>query len=147
MWAPSKVRPRIAHQRVIATFDPVKRPLCGSHLKSLEDHFGRLAPHVDRELRTGQSGGSGQETKHTLWRYRQRMTLRVECYAGYRGEQEPLAFWLGERRLAVRAIVDRWFAPTQRWFQVDADDGHTYVLRHDEATGHWQLAAYTQGPR
>ena len=75
------------------------------------------------------------------------MTLRVECYAGYRGDQEPLAFWLGERRLAVRAIVDRWFAPAQRWFKVDADDGHTYVLRHDEATGHWQLAAYTQGPR
>jgi len=25
------------------------------------------------------------------------MAIRVECYAGYRGEQEPLAFWLGER--------------------------------------------------
>jgi len=74
------------------------------------------------------------------------MRLRVECYAGYRGEQEPLAFWLGERRLTVRAIVDRWFTPTQRWVKVHADDGHTYVLRHDEANGHWELAAYTQGP-
>ena len=46
------------------------------------------------------------------------MAIRVECYAGYRGEQEPLAFWLGERRLAVRAVVDRWFAPTQRWFKL-----------------------------
>ena len=64
------------------------------------------------------------------------------CYAGYRGEQEPLAFWLGERRLAVRAVVDRWFAPTQRWFKVDANDGSTYVLRHDEASGDWELAAY-----
>ena len=27
------------------------------------------------------------------------MTIRVESYAGYRGEEEPLAFWLGERRL------------------------------------------------
>ena len=34
------------------------------------------------------------------------MAIRVECYAGYRGEQEPLAFWLGERRLAVRAVVE-----------------------------------------
>lgn len=73
------------------------------------------------------------------------MAIRVECYAGYRGEQEPLAFWLGERRLAVRSIVDRWFAPTQRWFKVDADDGHLYVLRHDEATGDWELAAFTRG--
>jgi hypothetical protein len=69
------------------------------------------------------------------------MALRVECYAGYRGDQEPLAFWLGERRFAVRGVVDRWFAPTQRWFKVDADDGRMYVLRHDEATGDWELAA------
>jgi hypothetical protein len=73
------------------------------------------------------------------------MTIRVECYAGYRGEQEPLAFWLGERRFAVLAIVDRWFAPTQRWFKVDADDGDTYVLRIDETSGDWELAAYTRG--
>ena len=74
------------------------------------------------------------------------MTLRVECSPGYTGEPEPLAFWLGERRLAVRAIVDRWFAPTQRWFRVDADDGDRYVLRYDESTGDWELAAYTRGP-
>jgi hypothetical protein len=73
------------------------------------------------------------------------MSIRVECYAGYRGEQEPLAFWLGERRLAVRAIVDRWFAPQRRWFRVDADDGDVYVLRHDEATGDWEIAAYRRG--
>ena len=69
------------------------------------------------------------------------MPIRVECYAGYRGDQEPIAFWLGERRLAVRGVVDRWFAPTQRWFKVDADDRRMYVLRHDEATGDWELAA------
>jgi hypothetical protein len=67
--------------------------------------------------------------------------IRVECYAGYSGDQEPLAFWLGERRVAVRDVVDRWFGPTQRWFKVDADDGQTYVLRHDEAAGEWELAA------
>jgi hypothetical protein len=68
--------------------------------------------------------------------------MRVECYAGYRGEQEPRAFWLGERRLAVRDLVDRWFAPTKRWFKVEADDGNTYVLRHDETSGEWDLAAF-----
>ena len=76
-------------------------------------------------------------------RYRHSMAIRVECYAGYRGEQEPLAFWLGERRIAVREVVDRWFAPTQRWFKLEADDGHMYVVRHDEATGDWELAAFT----
>ena len=73
------------------------------------------------------------------------MAIREECYAGYRDEQEPLAFWLGERRLPVRAVVDRWFAPTQRWFRVEADDGDMYVLRHDEASGDWEIAAYRRG--
>jgi hypothetical protein len=39
--------------------------------------------------------------------------------------------------------VDRWYSPTQRWFRVEADDGDTYVLRHDESDGQWELAAYT----
>ena len=73
------------------------------------------------------------------------MAIRVECSPGYRGEPEPFAFWLGERRLAVRSIVDRWFGSTQRWLKVDADDGHLYVLRCDENTGDWELAAFTQG--
>ncbi|MGO4395516.1 hypothetical protein AB4Z46_29590 [Variovorax sp. M-6] len=71
------------------------------------------------------------------------MAIRVACCVGYLGEPEPVAFWLGERRIAVRCIVDRWFAPTQRWFKVDADDGHLYVLRHDEKAGDWELAAFT----
>lgn len=71
------------------------------------------------------------------------MPIRVSSYAGYRADQEPLAFWLGERRVEVRAIVDRWYAPTQRWFRVDADDGNLYVLRHDEASGDWEIAAFT----
>ncbi len=39
------------------------------------------------------------------------MQIKVECYAGYRGEQEPLAFWLGERRLEAQEILDRWLHP------------------------------------
>ncbi len=75
------------------------------------------------------------------------MTIRVECYSGYRGEQEPLAFWLGDRRLPVRALVDRWYGPGQRWYKVeveelDEDDRAMYVLRHDEASGDWEIAAY-----
>jgi hypothetical protein len=73
------------------------------------------------------------------------MSVRVESYSGYRGEQEPIAFRLGERRLGVHTIVDRWYAPDQRWFRVQADDGNTYVLRHNEATGVWDVAAYRRG--
>ena len=71
------------------------------------------------------------------------MPIRVSSYAGYRSDQEPLAFWLGDRRLEVRAILDRWYAPAQRWFRVDANDGNLYVLRHDEASDDGDLAAFT----
>jgi hypothetical protein len=47
----------------------------------------------------------------------------------------------------VRAVVDRWFDARRRWVKVEADDGDTYVLRHDAATGDWQLAAYRRGAR
>lgn len=73
------------------------------------------------------------------------MELRVECYAGFRGEQEPRQFWLGERRLTVREIVDRWIEPGRRWFKVRADDGDTYILRHDAGAGAWELAAFRRG--
>ena len=73
------------------------------------------------------------------------MAILVECRPGYQGEPEPFGFWLGERRLAVLGILDRWFGQAQRWVKVEADDGHLYVLRCDETTGAWELAAFTLG--
>ena len=72
------------------------------------------------------------------------MNIKVECYAGYRGEQEPRAFFLGERRLEVQSLLDRWLDPAHRYFKVGASDGNTYILRHDEASGEWDLAAFTR---
>jgi hypothetical protein len=69
------------------------------------------------------------------------MRIRVECYAGYRNEQEPLVFWLGERRFEVLEILDRWLHPDHRYFKVKVDDGRLYVLRHDGSSGDWELAA------
>jgi hypothetical protein len=68
------------------------------------------------------------------------MKIRVECHAGYRGEEEPRAFTLGETRFGVLEILDRWMAPEHRYFKVKASDGRTLVLRHDTASGEWELA-------
>ena len=69
------------------------------------------------------------------------MKVRVECYAGHRGDEEPRAFTLGERRFDVLAIEDRWLHPKHRYFKVLVDDGRRFVLRHDSASGEWELAA------
>jgi len=67
------------------------------------------------------------------------MKIKVECYAGYRGEEEPRAFTRGETRCAVVDILDRWAGPDHRYFKVQADDGRTFVLRHDTTSGNWEL--------
>ncbi len=33
--------------------------------------------------------------------------IRVECYAGHRGEEEPRRIFLGERGIAVLEVLDR----------------------------------------
>ena len=71
----------------------------------------------------------------------QHFRLRVESYSGYRGEEEPRAFTLGERRFAVQEILDRWLEPRHRYFKVRADDGRTFILRHDTVDDAWELAA------
>lgn len=68
------------------------------------------------------------------------MPVHVECYAGHCGEEDPPAFSLGERRFEVREPLDRWLAPTQRCFEVHADDARVFILRHDKVTREWQLA-------
>ncbi|MDH3319303.1 MAG: hypothetical protein OEO84_06385 [Betaproteobacteria bacterium] len=69
------------------------------------------------------------------------MRIGVECYAGYRGEEEPRVFTLGEQRVEIAEIVDRWITPEHRYFKVKARDGRVLVLRQDTASGEWELAA------
>lgn len=66
----------------------------------------------------------------------------VECYAGYRGDQRPVRFRLGERGYLVNEIQDQWYSPGAIYFRVLADDGNLYVLRHDEAQDLWSLEGF-----
>ena len=70
------------------------------------------------------------------------MKIRVECYAGYRGEETPRAFWLGDNRLEVKEVLDRWLAPEQRYFKVQADDNGIYLLRHEVQVDDWELTLF-----
>ena len=70
------------------------------------------------------------------------MIVRVECYAGYRGEETPRRFFLGERRVEVVDVVDRWLAPDHRYFKLRGDDGGVYILRHDVESGLWDMTMF-----
>ena len=69
--------------------------------------------------------------------------IRVECYAGYRGEETPRRFQLDERCIEIVAVLDRWLAPDHRYFKVLGDDEQQYILRHDTETQHWDLSNTT----
>ena len=68
--------------------------------------------------------------------------IKVECYAGYRPDQRPLRFTLGERVLEIMEIEDQWYSPAAIYFRVLAGDGNVYVLRHDETKDSWTLEAF-----
>jgi len=73
------------------------------------------------------------------------MTLRVECYSGYKADERPVRFQLGERWIGVEEVVDRWYSPDATYFRVRAGDGCHYVLRHDESSDVWTLEAFRRG--
>jgi hypothetical protein len=50
----------------------------------------------------------------------QTLAVHVECYAGYRGEETPVRFRLGDRLVEVSEVIDRWLALDHRYFTVRA---------------------------
>jgi hypothetical protein len=66
----------------------------------------------------------------------------VECYAGYRGEETPRRFTLAGTTIDIAEVVDRWLAPDHRYFKVRDAKGDVYILRHDIASGQWDLTFF-----
>ena len=74
------------------------------------------------------------------------MRIRTQCYAGYRGEETPRSFALGDRQVEVVEVVDRWRGPDHRYFKVRGDDHAVYILRHDAESDGWELTLYSRRP-
>lgn len=70
------------------------------------------------------------------------MDLKVDCHAGYRGEETPRRLEIDGRRVEVVEVVDRWYGPDHRYFELLGDDGATYLLRHDEREDRWELTTF-----
>jgi hypothetical protein len=68
--------------------------------------------------------------------------VRVECYAGYKGDERPLRVFFRGRLADVAEIEDRWYSPGFTYFRVLMSTGERYVLRHQEAQDLWTLEAF-----
>lgn len=100
----------------------------------------RIRP--SNELFSAKAAGQGIERLDLSVCKSNQLAVRVECYAGYRGEETPRRFFFGKRRIQIRDIIDRWLAPGHRYFKVRGDDGGLYILRHDAAAGRWEMVMY-----
>lgn len=74
----------------------------------------------------------------------QPLTVCVECYAGYRGEETPTLLRFGDRLVEVDEVLDRWLAPDHRYFKVRTGEG-IYILRNDITSGEWELTMFERG--
>jgi hypothetical protein len=75
--------------------------------------------------------------------------IQVECYSGYKADERPLRFFLGETSYSVEEVLDQWYGPASSYFRVKASDGNLYVLRHawGEDPHLWTLEAFRNVPR
>ncbi len=71
------------------------------------------------------------------------MKILVICYHGYKANERPLKFYIGDREVVVREMLDRWYGEREDYFKVLADDGNTYVLKYRREEDDWELALYT----
>lgn len=67
------------------------------------------------------------------------MKIRVECYEGYRGRETPRAILLGERRVEVSRILDRWRGEEHEYVKFAGSDGNLYLIRYSSESDDWEL--------
>jgi hypothetical protein len=73
--------------------------------------------------------------------------VRVECYAGHKGDERPVRVEIGRQMTEVRAVEDRWYSPGATYFRVLLITGERYVLRRDDAQEVWSLEAFRAAER
>ncbi len=79
--------------------------------------------------------------------------IKVECHAGYKGEESPRVFIHLGKRYEIREILDRWYEegptpPTTRYeyFKVKAAEGEIFLLRHVPSEMSWNLCRKVPAP-
>jgi hypothetical protein len=73
--------------------------------------------------------------------------IKVDCYSGYKGEERPVKFTLGQREIQVEDILDRWYSPNSSDFKVKGSDAKVYILRkHHETPTRWTLQSLVGSP-
>ena len=81
--------------------------------------------------------------------YNSHVRIEVESYSGYKADERPTWFYLGERKHRVTEVLDQWYGPSATYFKVRSDDGDVYILRRGPSTGgpEWTLESFRRDRR
>ncbi|MBN1547503.1 MAG: hypothetical protein JW902_12675 [Syntrophaceae bacterium] len=65
--------------------------------------------------------------------------IKVETHSGFKADEYPVRFSIGERRFEIIYIDDRWYDPEYSCFRVFADDGGKYLLKQSFKNDEWEV--------
>jgi hypothetical protein len=66
-------------------------------------------------------------------------TVEVILYSGYKADEYPIKFIIGDTCYEIIEIEDRWYGPDYSYFRVFADNAHRYILKRNHRDGNWQI--------
>jgi hypothetical protein len=68
--------------------------------------------------------------------------IKVETYSGYKADERPTAFYIGNRKHLIVEVTRRWYDPKADYFKVKAADGGVYILVHNREDDSWDLRGF-----
>ncbi|MBI4463823.1 MAG: hypothetical protein HY647_03865 [Acidobacteria bacterium] len=72
------------------------------------------------------------------------LRIQVDAYSGYKAEERPRQFVLGDHTYQVLEVTDQWQGPDSVYFKVRASDQNIYILRYCPASDQWSLESFRQ---
>lgn len=70
--------------------------------------------------------------------------VKVECYSGYKADENPRCFYLNDELFIITEITDRWYQgdinpeiPAADYFKVMTLVKRQFILKHDIENDRW----------
>ncbi len=65
--------------------------------------------------------------------------IKVTTYSGYKANERPSSFTIGDQRLEVRDIISMWVEPEKDFFRVIAEDQKVYTISRHRKSDLWSI--------
>lgn len=67
--------------------------------------------------------------------------VKVKTYSGYKADERPISFSIGNLNIEIINIIDRWIDPECDYFRVRGEDGKAYTMIHNRDRDAWHMKA------